>query len=224
MVRFCFHSVRSRLQVPPAAAWRSEREFIDGEGVQSVHPEWFELWCRKMKTVCGDNFVVTFDDAYRDCLIPAIRAVGMGIRVIIFVPTAHVGQLFPYAPYDVMTWDEILFAADNGVEIGSHGHRHDDMTKMSAFGYEDFCTSVNILRRRVKYCNVFAPPHGHFNFALANAAERFGIELWGTYLNSMDHDLSSRECVSFRCLADQDGFLDGEGNPKKWSDIGLEGL
>ncbi len=83
-------------------------------------------------TVAGDTTVVlTFDDAFASfasAVMPMIAAKKMCATV--FVPTAYVGGttewLAPEGEGDrkLLDWPDLRDALAQGIEVGSHGHRH----------------------------------------------------------------------------------------------------
>jgi peptidoglycan/xylan/chitin deacetylase (PgdA/CDA1 family) len=215
-MRFCFHSVMAKTAASPEGHWVSSESYVAGVGVQSVHPEWFNDWCGMAHNRWGDDLVVTFDDGFRNVLVPAVRCVGFGIRTIVFISTAYIGGRFPYSPYEVLTEDELLFLAEHGVEVGSHGYTHEDMRVLKHGGRWEFIRSLEILGNILgKVPTVFAPPHGLFDMELIEEVKRHkGCELWGTHI--------CKECmlpsdpVYPRALADMDGYIDYNGDPCTW--------
>lgn len=214
-VAFCFHSVRPTLAIPPASAWPSQE--LHAEMVKNLHvePEWFYEWVKKAVEHWGsENLTVTFDDGFRDTLLPAIWcAQRHKVRTIVFVPTAHIGQLFPYAPYDVIGGQEIAYLAGQGVEIGSHGHQHRDMRRMGKGVVEaSLGISKEILDSLTpKGTTTFAPPHGQLTQAMVESANAMGmVEVFGTTLFPAGH-YGSRE----RLNANMDGMRDA-GGEKPW--------
>jgi peptidoglycan/xylan/chitin deacetylase (PgdA/CDA1 family) len=69
------------------------------------------------------SYVVTADDAFRDCVAPLLR--NADISPVVFVPTAEPGGRSWWAGDEpVAGWDELKALASAGVTIGSHSHRH----------------------------------------------------------------------------------------------------
>ena len=60
------------------------------------------------------------------------------------------------------------YAANDLIEIGSHGHEHIDFTKFDeSFNYEDFLISSDILKKELGIkSNLYAFPHNRFNEAM----------------------------------------------------------
>lgn len=153
--------------------------------------------------------VVTFDDAFRDVLVPAVYIASKGVRTIVFVPTAHIGQLFPYSPYDVMTGQELAYLAGQGVELGSHGHQHRDMRRMTQnVRLGSLEMSKEILESLGAKVKAFAPPHGHMDKELIRDALDSGLfkEVFGTLLYPAGHHGSFT-----RNPANMSGYMTGVG-------------
>lgn len=213
---FCFHSVRPTLAIPPATAWPSYELYAEFKDHLTVEKGWFYDWLPKAKEHWGPELVVTFDDAFRDVMVPAIwSAIKHEIRTIVFVPTCHMGQVFPYAPYDVMDGSEIGFLSGQGVEIGSHGHRHEDMRKVQIGVIEGALSmSKEILEGLTgKRVRAMAPPHGHFDERLVRLAKEIGYEeVHGTNL----HSAGKVPGTVGRWQADMNGYRDLDGVEHLW--------
>jgi peptidoglycan/xylan/chitin deacetylase (PgdA/CDA1 family) len=76
----------------------------------------------------ADAVMLTFDDALEcvyTCAFPILRASGVPFSV--FVPTAHVGGVFPLFNdrLPVLSWPQVKHLSDSGlVDFGSHGVSH----------------------------------------------------------------------------------------------------
>jgi len=123
---FCFHSIRTLPEVPPASAWPSEKHYHEYVKNLRVDPSWYYAFLKKAVAHWGsENLTITFDDAYRDVLVPALQAKHMGIRTIVFTSTDMIGKGLYYSPIDTMTWPELGYLhGSGGVEIGHHGCSH----------------------------------------------------------------------------------------------------
>lgn len=164
---FCFHSIRSVLQ---ADKYDSEIR---------VEPTWFYSWLKKSKECYGyENMIVTFDDAYRDSMIPAIISAKLGIRTIVFVSSYHIGSYIPKVPYEVMTSTELMYLLENKVELGSHGWTHTSFSRLGRCTFEnevlESLKDIQQLKLAAYFANLdkdppkmsdkipIAPPHGEY--------------------------------------------------------------
>jgi peptidoglycan/xylan/chitin deacetylase (PgdA/CDA1 family) len=93
------------------------------------------------------TFTITFDDAlesFYTLAIPVLRRLNLLAQTTLFVPTAFVGKDNAWSqgespgdrdaiatdpPEAIMTWEQLAEAAEAGVSIQSHGHRHLPMNK-----------------------------------------------------------------------------------------------
>lgn len=98
------------------------------------------------------TFTVTFDDSFasfRELAYPVLARLGLAPATTVFVPTAFVGKQSAWIaeppaqkragraddfPEPCMTWSDLSALADDGVRIGSHGHRH---LPMNSLTYDD---------------------------------------------------------------------------------------
>lgn len=89
------------------------------------------------------EILLTFDDGYHHLMdiLPRLMEV-FGIRPVVFVPTDYIGRENSWDYSSVFRTDrhlsepEIRRLADMGAVIGSHGHRHCDLTSMTARALE----------------------------------------------------------------------------------------
>ena len=78
---------------------------------------------------------ITFDDAYRSVLTRAVPVLERhGFPATVFAPTAWLGDRNRWDPecdleLDLMTGEELVELRDRGFEVGSHGHRHIDLSR-----------------------------------------------------------------------------------------------
>ena len=107
------------------------------------------------RALSGASAVValTFDDAYQSFFqeaLPALEA--RGLPATLFVPTGRLGESNTWdeetgCPARLMTPEEVADAARRGIEIGSHGHMHVDLTACSApQARSDLAQSIDALR------------------------------------------------------------------------------
>jgi len=90
------------------------------------------------------TLVITFDDAYGSVYehaFPVLRA--NGVRATLYVPAGYIGKLddwdvnFGRIQFRHMTADQILTLHEAGWEIGSHGCRHLDLTRLEGERLEE---------------------------------------------------------------------------------------
>lgn len=70
------------------------------------------------------------------------------------------------------------YAANDLIEIGSHGHEHIDFTKFDeSFNYEDFLNSSDILKKELEIkINLYAFPYNRFNEKMVMKLLNCGVD------------------------------------------------
>lgn len=150
---------------------------------------------------------ITFDDGYRSVReIAAPILLSHGFPATLFVPTRWLGQEMgwepmpgPAVPLGIMTAEEIAQCGRDGFEIGSHGHAHAHMARLSPEDASaDLTASVDcltdLLGRRPRYV---AYPWGEHSAAVRAAAQRAGVEA-GFSINQVAAGPYARERVAIR--------------------------
>lgn len=214
---FCFHSVRSMSQIPLLLDKDEQYSFK-----LRVEPSWFYEWIQRATDYYGpSNLCITFDDAYRDSMIPAITCASLGVRTIMFVPTKFIGGYLRYIPMEIMDEAELIHLGKSCVELGSHGHSHVPFTHLGRYSLEEEVReSLAILEGLyLKIDNStddselhrfsLAPPHGvytvdqyHWFTDMGLIKEVYGTVVWPT-------KDSSGERTGYgtpRLLASMDGY------------------
>jgi len=132
----------------------------------------------------GLFFSLTFDDGFKSILnnvLPVLKE--HGFIGSVFIVTAYMGKK---SFWDVniggiykthMNWDDIFKLKDCGWEIGSHSHRHRDLTKISKTEViDDINKSVTIMEKELgqkpKY---FSYPFGRTNREVSEIVKSAGF-------------------------------------------------
>ena len=127
---------------------------------------------------------MTFDDAYEhlaEYLPPLMDE--FNLRPLVFVPTAYIGKENSWdyssgiSPVKHLTAEQIKALARSGVEFGSHGHRHVDLTGLSDDGLrEDLRTSKAILEDMLGTgIESLSYPFGRFNAKVGEVSSELGF-------------------------------------------------
>lgn len=220
-MRFCFHSVRSKTAIPnngwpsPDVRWGFEKHL-------TVDPSWFDDFLIKASGPepsirCTE---ITFDDGYRDNLVPLVKAAQTGMTVTIFISTAYIGQTFGVCPNEMLDFNEISWLSRQGVEIGSHGHSHKEWVRLpTAEVVEEVRRSVSLLNPYLPLgCAVrkVAAPHGSFTVEQSKSIyEDLGLWVYGT--NECPDDIP---WVRPRANASMDGYEVGRETFKwPWEEV-----
>ncbi len=98
-------------------------QWLKTQGYQSITPDQLYAWLKNGTTLPSKSILFTFDDGYSDVFqnaVPVLEANGMtGSFGII---TGYVGTA------DYATWDQILNAKSQGMQIVSHSYSHPDFS------------------------------------------------------------------------------------------------
>jgi peptidoglycan/xylan/chitin deacetylase (PgdA/CDA1 family) len=162
------------------------------------HLDWLQAWrfeTISFKRLLAQNrrqgelppraVIISFDDAFRSFVELALSALAKrGMQATVFVPAAYIGQTnlwdqergFPER--SVMTADELRQVAASGMEIGSHGWLHRDMTICSdPEADEEIVGSKRKLEATTgqRVC-VFAYPFGRYKHEHIGRLRKAGYE------------------------------------------------
>ena len=104
-------------------------------GIQSY--EWVE-WVKTGKKLPTKPILLTFDDAYADLVDNAFSVLKLyEFKATVFVVTKHIGKSstwdksFGYPELPLMTREQILYWAHEGIEFGAHTLTHPDLRVLS---------------------------------------------------------------------------------------------
>jgi len=153
--------------------------FLVGEGYSLVPLE-------EAATAPRENTIaVTFDDGYRhlrNVLPPLMQE--FAFQPTVFVPTACIGcdndwdysHVLSSCPH--LDIENIAALVREGVEFGSHGHRHCNLT---GFGRDELLSELRLSRRRLieltgQPITSISYPFGRHNTMVSFAAEEAGYE------------------------------------------------
>ncbi|MEW6614205.1 MAG: polysaccharide deacetylase family protein [Thermodesulfobacteriota bacterium] len=130
--------------------------------------------------------IITFDDGYKDNYTFAFPILKQyGFKSIIFLVTKYIGgsNLWDKAKGEPVTpllsWSEILEMKEYGIEFGSHGHSHSNLTEISereqAFELEE---SKRVLEKGLhQEIKVFSYPFGLFNESTLEKVDKSGYSV-----------------------------------------------
>jgi peptidoglycan/xylan/chitin deacetylase (PgdA/CDA1 family) len=116
------------------------------------------------------SYVITVDDAFRDCVEPLLRHAD--VRPQLFVPTQEVGGRSWWAGDEpIASWEELARLAEAGVAIGSHTRRHASLPELDPAAIVDELEgSRSDLEARLPSVPLLAYPHGRSDAASRRAA------------------------------------------------------
>lgn len=158
---------------------RFERQvrWLARRGYTGVRPADWLRWRREGTGLPDQPILLTFDDGYADLAdyaFPALRRYGFGAGV--FIVTGQLGGTNAWdeargaATHRLLTAEQILYWATQGIEFGAHSRTHADLTTLSApelakevVGSRD--DLANLLGSQVVS---YAYPYGFYNQAVVD--------------------------------------------------------
>lgn len=125
----------------------------------------------------GRRVFITFDDAFADFAEQAMPIMaGHGFTALMFVPTRHVGGFenwytSPPTERRLMRRDQILEAAEHGMEFGAHGRTHRALTELAPAEIEAEVagSGADLARWLGRPIKAFAAPYGAVNAVVIEA-------------------------------------------------------
>jgi peptidoglycan/xylan/chitin deacetylase (PgdA/CDA1 family) len=166
--------------------------------------------------------LITFDDAFldfREIAHPILKS--HGFSSVVFVPTGKLGGSEDWVgantpPRPLMTWDQVVALAAEGVEFGGHGVTHPDLTAIAPDQrrIEIEAPGDELERRLGRPTLSFAAPYGHVNAAVLSDLRRRYRLAFGTRFDRARRgddplDIPRIEMHYFRDLARWRQFLRG---------------
>ena len=144
-----------------------------------------------------DAVVLTFDDGYRDAaevVLPLLRA--YGARASFYVSAGFVGD-----PRHA-TWAQLRTMRAAGMEVGCHGTRHLDLSKLSpAAARREIGTCVAMLGRYLARPTTYAYAAGRWNAATPAIVRAAGLRLALTERPGVVRSLASPYTLPRRRIA-----------------------
>ncbi|ABD10176.1 hypothetical protein ThrDRAFT_00325 [Frankia casuarinae] len=129
--------------------------------------------------------VITFENGFEDFVttaVPALRAIGASATL--YVPTAFVGRratwLDGYTERNLplLDWSDLAALAGEGIELGSHGHRHLELDVVpTALARYDVTASRRLIEERTgRRPDSFCYPFGYHCAAVRHVVAAAGFE------------------------------------------------
>lgn len=146
---------------------------------------------------------ITFDDGYESVFLHARPVLkNYNIPATVFVNPEFIGQ---FNGWDVnlggqrfrhMNWRQIEALHKNGWEIGSHGMRHRDLTRLSNDKLErELAFSARLIKRRIGDCSsVLSYPFGNTDARVQRCATNLGFD-FGLSMGMQPKDVSLQYAV-----------------------------
>ena len=140
------------------SAFEEQMRFLRRHGYHTISSADLERHHRERRPMRGRPVLITFDDGYRDfyqVALPILRRFGFTAEV--FLPTDLIGGRADWdrrhgAPAELMSWEEIGIAQQQGVRFGSHLATHAPATGLSTEALlREAARSRAVLEQRLGY-------------------------------------------------------------------------
>lgn len=154
---------------------------------------------------------ITFDDGFEDFVttaVPALRAIGASATL--YVPTAFVGRrarwLDSYAERNLplLDWSDLAALAGEGIELGSHGHRHLELDVVpTALARYDVTASRRLIEEKTgRLPDSFCYPFGYHCASVRHVVAAAGFDSACEVGYRIHRPMSSRFAIS-RLIVDR---------------------
>jgi len=154
-------------------------QWIRRHGYNPITAAQWVAWRHEGKILPKKPVLLTFDDAYRQMAkeaLPVLRK--LGFTATVFVVTSQIGgtnvwdQAKGFVKQDLMSAEEILFWAEQGIEFGAHTRTHPDLcSRDSSEVTAEMIASRDELSKLVKRPVVaFAYPYGRYDESVVGCA------------------------------------------------------
>lgn len=147
---------------------------------------------------------VTFDDGYRDTgeiAYPLLKK--HSIPATFFLTVSQVGRDWPFpgGPYPGLSWEGVReMGRDPGVEFGSHGLSHRDLTRLPPEeAQREIGESKRILEEKIsRRVEFFSYPHGSYHERLKEMVREAGYRAAFSVIPRREDDFSRRRILISR--------------------------
>lgn len=173
----------------PTAAFTSHLGWLRAAGYTPIDARSWEAWRTRGAALPRRPVLITFDDGYADICDTALPEINRaGWPAAVFVVTQRIGELsawdraLGFVAQRLMTAEQIRAWSAKGIEFGSHGRTHADVTALSPADQEAEVAGSAVELERVtdRRTVAFAYPFGRSNpSARAAAASAFDLAFVG---------------------------------------------
>jgi glycosyltransferase involved in cell wall biosynthesis/peptidoglycan/xylan/chitin deacetylase (PgdA/CDA1 family) len=178
---FFYHSVDSG---KPLANFQKQIDYLRENGYQIISVEDVISYINGQKELSSGSVCLTFDDGYYDnfgSLFPLLRKYEVPAAIFLvanyMVPNSSkeidlkVGERF-------LSWGEIKEMAGSGMNIGSHGYHHRDLTTLHPErAFLEILRSKRLIEENISgKVRYFSYPYGRYNDTTRDLVKRAGFD------------------------------------------------
>ena len=185
----CYHSISDLSGDPqmakfgiPRSVFEKQMDDLLAAGYTFINGDSFIAFLRGKEKVPRKSILLTFDDGYSDFIteaLPVLRE--RRIPAVVFIVSGFMGQSNAWdynrgaSRLPLLTYNEAINLADNGVEIGSHSRTHRKLDRLSREEVEkEICASFeDLMKAGFQQVRMFAYPGGHYNESSCEIAGKF---------------------------------------------------
>lgn len=167
-------NVKDNDAVLSEANFRQQMKFLKDNDFHPISMQQLYDYMVNNKPVPIRPVVITFDDGYPDTysiVMPVMKE--YGFKCTVFIPTYDADQ------GTRLKWDQIKEMQKSGMDICSHGYRHERMPNMTAAALaEEINKSQAELKQQLGIQNeFFCYPYGGYNPTAEAALKKAGIKM-----------------------------------------------
>jgi glycosyltransferase involved in cell wall biosynthesis/peptidoglycan/xylan/chitin deacetylase (PgdA/CDA1 family) len=176
-----YHSLDSG---KPLANFLRHMDYLKRNGYQIVSIEEILAYIKGRKELPSRSVCLTFDDGYSDNyerVFPVLKK--YNVPAAVFLSTKYMASRNP-KEIDLrmgerfLSWGEIREMARSGVDFGSHGYNHCDLTRLSSDkSFEEILLSKQLIEENLsRKVRCFSYPYGRYDKRTQGLVEKAGFE------------------------------------------------
>lgn len=218
----------------PPEEFDKQMRYFATQGYRTISPERYFSFLNGKRDLPPCSFLLTFDDGAKnimDYAFPIIKK--YNFKAVIFLNTAYIGKVMYHSRenrkfyktqeealadscykekllrFSYLSWPEIKFLAEEGMNFGFHGHSHLVLTKLTRKRLlEELNIPRDILSKKIgQEINYFSYPWGTFNRHVKRYVKAAGYKVAFATNHSHREDIFSVKRILIRTRSSLDDFI-----------------